>query len=68
VCGEVDGFSFNPKCSFPGPISFPFIGSAIQLAFEARNLKHFELFEKLCRKYGPIVKVKAGALDIGNKI
>jgi hypothetical protein len=50
-----------------GPISLPFIGSAIQLAYEARNLKHFELFEKLCRKYGPIVKLKAGVLNIGNK-
>lgn len=48
-----------------GPVSFPFIGSAIQLAYQARSLKHFEFFGKLCQKYGPVVKVKAGVLDIG---
>ena len=49
-----------------GPISFPFVGCAIQMGFLLRKFKHFKMFEEMCRRYGSVIGMQAGRQYTGN--
>lgn len=43
-----------------GPRNFPFFGCALQVAYMSRKYKSFEVFEKFCKDYGPVVGLQIG--------
>jgi len=46
-------------------MSFPLIGSAIQIGIASINTKNFQLMRKLCQKYGSVMGFKARVQNFG---
>jgi len=47
-----------------GPISIPFLGSALQIALSTKT-RNYEIFEEIADKYGPVTGLRVGCTYAG---